>query len=404
MKKTCRKYWSQAIADRVVRLDGIRFDNPQFAFDTEFTREDFTSKLVDVLRVPRTAVMAFYDELARMDFHAETGETTGELFERHFPGRNEVHRLLLEPISYANGSTLDDPAISYGIVFGNFMKDGVYTFEGGTDKLVRDMKAELLARGVDVFTRVQVERILVEHGRVTGVRANGRHIDCDAVVSNASLRSTVLDLVGSEHFSPEFAARVERVRLNTSSTQVYLGVRAGESIPFVTDLLFTSTRPTFSSEALCDHVGESVTFSFYYPKTRPGGGDRFTIVGSRNARWGDWAGLEPTAYEREKQRLVDDTLARLDRYVPGAAAKIDHAEAATPRTFHFYTQSPSGTSFGTKFEGLRPSMTLHENVKGLHHAGSVGIIMSGWLGAANYGAIVANQVDAWLCSLVEVTS
>jgi hypothetical protein len=26
----------------------------------------------------------------------------------------------------------------------------------------------------------------------------------------------------------------------------------------------------------------------------------------------------------------------------------------------------------------------------------VGIIMSGWLGAANYGAIVANRVDAWL--------
>jgi phytoene dehydrogenase-like protein len=404
MRKTCRKYWSQAIADRVVRLDGIRFDNPQFAFDTEFTRADFTFKLVDVLRVPRAAVLAFYDELARMDFHAETGETTGELFERHFPGRNDVHRLLLEPISYANGSTLDDPAISYGIVFGNFMRDGVYTFEGGTDRLIRDMKAELETRGVEIYPRVQVERILVEHGRVKGVLANGRTIDCDAVVSNASLRGTVLDLVGREHFEPDYCARVERVRLNTSSTQVYLGVRAGESIPFVTDLLFTSTRPTFSSDALCDHVGESVTFSFYYPKTRPGGGERYTIVGSRNARWSDWAGLDQPAYEREKQRLVDDTLARLDRYVPGAAAKIDHAEAATPRTFHFYTQSPGGTSFGTKFEGLKPSMTLHEQVKGLHHAGSVGIIMSGWLGAANYGAIVANQVDAWLHALVEVGS
>ena len=38
------------------------------------------------------------------------------LLDRHFPGRNDVHRLLMEPISYANGSTLDDPAITYGIV------------------------------------------------------------------------------------------------------------------------------------------------------------------------------------------------------------------------------------------------------------------------------------------------
>lgn len=403
MKKTCRKYWTSAIADSIQRLDGIRFDNPQFAFDTAFTREDFTSKLVDVMRVPRASVLAFYEELARMDFHAETGETTGQLFERHFPGRNDVHRLLMEPISYANGSTLDDPAISYGIVFGNFMKDGVYTFEGGTDKLIRAMKAELEARGVDVRHRVQVERIRVDGGRVTAVEACGRSIACDAVVSNASLRATVLDLVGREHFEPEFAARVAAVRLNTSSTQVYLGVRAGETLPWVTDLLFTSTRPTFSSEALCDHVGESVTFSFYHPKARPGS-ERYTIVGSRNARWEDWAHLDPAAYEREKARLVEDTLDRLERYVPGAAAKIDHAEAATPRTFHFYTQSPSGTSFGTKFEGLKPSMTIQTQVRGLHHAGSVGIIMSGWLGAANYGAIVANKVDAWLASLVEVSA
>ena len=49
----------------------------------------------------------------------------------------------MEPISYANGSTLDDPAISYGIVFSNFMSKGVYTFTGGTDGLIRDMKGDL---------------------------------------------------------------------------------------------------------------------------------------------------------------------------------------------------------------------------------------------------------------------
>ena len=36
-----------------------------------------------------------------------------------FPGREDVIRLLMEPITYANGSTLEDPALSYGIVFSN---------------------------------------------------------------------------------------------------------------------------------------------------------------------------------------------------------------------------------------------------------------------------------------------
>ena len=45
---------------------------------------------------------------------------------------------------------------------------------------------------------------------------------------------------------------------------------------------------------------------------------------------------------------------------------------------------------------------LPEQVKGLYHAGSVGIIMSGWLGAINYGVIVANDVDALLAPAAPV--
>src|SRR5438874_10271898 len=66
MKKTCRKYWSAPIADSIVPLDGIRFDNPQFRFDTDFTRDDFTSKLVSVLGIDRGAVEAFFAELSAM--------------------------------------------------------------------------------------------------------------------------------------------------------------------------------------------------------------------------------------------------------------------------------------------------------------------------------------------------
>ncbi len=39
---------------------------------------------------------------------------------------------------------------------------------------------------------------------------------------------------------------------------------------------------------------------------------------------------------------------------------------------------------------------MPQQIAGLYHAGSVGIIMSGWLGAVNYGVIVANDVDAYL--------
>lgn len=82
--------------------------------------------------------------------------------------------------------------------------------------------------------------------------------------------------------------------------------------------------------------------------------------------------------------------------MPDIRQKLDHAEASTPLTFRHYTRHLNGASFGTKFEGLAVSRAIPEQVGGLYHAGSVGIIMSGWLGAMNYGVIVANDVDAWL--------
>jgi phytoene dehydrogenase-like protein len=397
MRKTCRKYWNAEIAGRIVRLDGIRFANPQFTFETSFTRADFTAKLVEHFRIPPERVQDFFDSLRRLEFYDESRETTGELFERFFPGRNDVHRLLMEPISYANGSGLDDPAKSYGIVFSNFMSEGVFTFTGGTDGLIAAMRAELERNGVELFNHAQVERIVVEDGTARGVLVNGRFLGASAVLSNASVKTTIEDLVGPEHVSERYLAAARAVRLANSSCQVFLGLARGATIPFVGDLVFHSERATFASDALCDFHGQSRTFSVYYPKCRPGS-DRHAIVSSTNARWQDWAGLDQPRYAREKERLADETVACLERYLPGVERLIEHREVATPRTFAFYTQHPLGTSFGTKFEGLAVSLDLAKEIAGLFHAGSVGIIMSGWLGAANYGAIQANKVDAYLCA------
>ncbi len=86
----------------------------------------------------------------------------------------------------------------------------------------------------------------------------------------------------------------------------------------------------------------------------------------------------------------------LERFIPEVRAKIDWREAATPRTIERYTTHFGGTSFGTKFEGLPISMQLSEKLPGLYHAGSVGIIMSGWLGTINYGVITSNKVDQYV--------
>jgi len=308
--------------------------------------------------------------------------TTRELFEKFFPGRHDIIRMIMEPITYANGSTLDDPAMTYGIVFSNFLNKGVYTFRGGTDKIIGMMRAELIKNGVDVRTKCLVEKIGIEDKKIAGVVANGKMIKGKAVVSNGNLLSTIHKLVGDENFSESFIEEVKKVRLNNSSCQVYIGIKKGDKIDYIGDLLFTSEA-------------EKRTFSIYYPQTRPGS-DMFSVVASTNANYEDWANLSEEEYRAAKENLIQRTLNTLEKYVPKIRDKVGYLEAATPKTFARYTLHLSGASFGTKFEGLKISMGLHKEIPGLFHTGSVGIIMSGWLGAANYGVIVANDVDKFL--------
>jgi len=396
MVKSCRKYWTREIADSIVPLRGVRFENPQFSLETTFDREDFTRLLIEKFGITAETVARFFDTARSMNFYDDQSRTTRELFEEFFPGRDDVVRLLMEPITYANGSTLEDPAITYGIVFSNFMQKGVYTFEGGTDKLVGQMKEELLKNGVDLRIRTLVEKIEIgPDRRVSGVVVNGRRIGCRAIVSNANIKSTVLKLAGEEHFDREFVEETKAVRLNNSSCQVYMALKPGEEFPFLGDLLFHSEHRGFDIEAMLSRKVSSRTFSFYYPKTRPGS-DRHLIVSSTNANYKDWAELSEEEYQVAKQELCESTLDCLETYIPDIRAKLDHIEASTPRTFEHYTHHLQGASFGTKFEGLRVSRGLPEQVGGLFHAGSVGIIMSGWLGAMNYGVIVSNDVDKYL--------
>jgi len=224
---------------------------------------------------------------------------------------------------------------------------------------------------------------------------NGRTIKCRSIISNANLKSTVLNLVGEENLDPEFVEEAKAVRLNNSSCQVYIALKPGEEFDYCGDLLFHSEHSGFDIEAMLSRNISSRTFSFYYPKTRPGS-DRSLVVSSTNARYEDWADMGEEEYQAAKAELCESTLDCLQKYVPKIREMVDHVEASTPRTFQRYTRHLQGASFGTKFEGLKVSKELPEQIPGLYHAGSVGIIMSGWLGAVNYGVIVSNDVDKFL--------
>lgn len=399
MIKTCRRYWSKEIADQIERVDKIRFINPQFDIETDFTKEDYINILTEKFNLKRDDVVKFFTELRDMNFYDDKAMTNKDLFEKYFPDRNDVVRFLLEPIAYANGSTLEDEAITFGIVFSNFMNKGAYIFRGGTDKLIGMMKDELLNNGVDIKLHTFVDEVIVDNQRISGIRIGEDIVEANSVISNSSLFNTIFKMTDSSCFSPDFLEKARKVRVNTSSCQVFMGLKDGEEIPDVGELIFYSDSKSFDTELLLSPKAYSQTFSIYYPSMRPHLPQKYAVVSSMNARYEDWKDLSEQEYNDRKEYLINNAIETFSKIVPGFRNKVEHVNCSTPLTIEKYTHHHFGSSFGTKFEGLEVSKELSSQIGGFFHSGSVGIIMSGWLGAANYGVIQAHDLNTYLDNL-----
>jgi phytoene dehydrogenase-like protein len=77
MIKSCRRYWTAEIADSIVQLKNIRFDNPMFTLTTTFDREDFTRLLVERFQVPAEKVRAFFDAARALNAYDDPALGTG---------------------------------------------------------------------------------------------------------------------------------------------------------------------------------------------------------------------------------------------------------------------------------------------------------------------------------------
>ncbi len=98
-------------------------------------------------------------------------------------------------------------------------------FLDGCGQLVKALGTTLRQRGVRIYTRATVEKILVESDRVRGVVLAGGHIEpAEIVVASGGAKETFLSLVGREYLTTDFAYLVDELELMESVFMVHLGV------------------------------------------------------------------------------------------------------------------------------------------------------------------------------------
>ena len=298
------------------------------------------------------------------------------------------------------------PVVLHAAFLHNYIKDGAYYPKGGGQVFAAHMTDLIRTHGGDVRTRARVERIVVQGGRVSGVRlSGGEELFAPVVVSNADIKRTYLEMVGREHLSARMARRVTGWRMTLPFVNVYLGLDidlAGRmpntnlfSMPTwdSLDLLWTdavqgigSAAPSAWQRELGGRLG-----AYVHSSTVKDPDSHFAPAGHSAVEvmvpfvpdyrvWGverapntrkDYA--SDPRYLEAKDAITEIMIDRAAEVIPGLREHLVYREAATPITQERYTLSTGGAAYGIEmsidqFGPFRPRPRTE--ISGLYLAGA----------------------------------
>jgi phytoene dehydrogenase-like protein len=224
-------------------------------------------------------------------------------------------------------------------IFGYYF-DGGYYPAGGSQALADALVGAIEERGGEVRLRTPVSRILVEDGRAAGVvlRTGAVH-RAAAVVSNADVRRTFLELVGHEHLPGDFVTRIEGLAPSTSAFAVFLGL---DVVPDLAPLTLSDRGIGIAIPSIVD------------PSLAPAGHAAVTLldlVPAAAAR--DWDRADP-GYHARKRRAGDALIERAEWLIPSLRRHIIYRQDGSPATFARYAWTTGGSIYGPAMDQSRP--------------------------------------------------
>jgi phytoene dehydrogenase-like protein len=268
-------------------------------------------------------------------------------------------------------------------IFGYYFKGGYYPL-GGSGRFADVLVEAIRERGGEVHLKSSVRAISVEQGRATGViLADGRTIRATAVVSNADIRRTFLDLVDPALLPADFRKRIEAAAPANSAFSVHLGLDFVPDIATTNhlrapmDLGMAMMSKLDSSAAPQGHATLMLITILPYEKARAWFPDQESLD------WKDWR--RSGDYEARKKQLGDDMIAAAETIIPGLSQHIVYRTDASPVTYARYDWASSGAIYGISREGrLKGSKSPVQNL----------VIAGGGNAGAGIEAVVISGADA----------
>ena len=227
------------------------------------------------------------------------------------------------------------------------MKSAGYPI-GGSLAFARAIERRYIRLGGEIQYEARVERILVEHDRVVGVRLhNGVEHRAERVISAADGHATIFEMLEGKYLDDEIRSYYTTWPLIPPIIQVSLGVARD----------FSTEPPSVSLP-----LGEPITIGgvaqsrlylrhyCYDPTLAPPGKSVLILrIGSDLEYWKEIA-ADRERYEAAKRETAESVIAHLEKRFAGLSRQVEVVDVATPLTYERY----AGLWLGA-FEGWLPT-------------------------------------------------
>lgn len=368
-------------------------------------REEAIRALQERFPAEKEAIAAFYDLCYRFIYEAVTVSRSGDAVTReqapvYFKyalktAEEVLDEFFIDPLLklsvslYWSFMGVPPSKMPFSLLAGNifvYMEFKPYHLKGGSQAMSNALAEQILSHGGEVRFNCPVERILVEDGRVCGVKtATGDTISCRAVISNASPIETYVNMMDEAEVPEKDLSRLGASNIGVSAIVLYIGLDCPPEALNIQDsmtLLYNTADldKTYASGRHIDTSEDAMIISCYTLDDQsfsPPGTSQVVIVTLKYAE--PWLAVPPSDYAKTKFECADGLLKRVETLYPGFREHIEEIEVATPVTFMRYLNHPGGAFYGFDqvIKDSPPLLNNRSSIEGLYFAGT-------WVGTCGF--------------------
>ena len=312
-----------------------------------------------------------------------------------FLSREDVARKIKHPGLKALISTCQNGADCWTFFlfeYGHFMNNDAGIPEGGSKKIIDNIKVYYEKLGGKLFLNAPVSKINVENKIVTSIEVRGEKIEGDYFISGCAPEYTLNTLLDSKYKHRGIAKlRKHDIKYKTPACTQINFVCSGDTSNIPNPCGFLSEKPI--KVGCCDTKLIFVRTYNYDKKTylKDGKIPFVVFLDQYKEDFEYFASLSSEEYEDEKKCISEAILCEIEAKYPELKGKLTYSSMMTPLSYKKAINSPDGAYMGFPIPKKGMFKMLSPKIKGIKnlYIASNWLITPGGTPFANIGGIRA---------------